>query len=369
LGGFFPRALDACWHPTYSRDAMGPRIALLTPFAFPSVRGNAVTVDRIARGLRERALDIAVWDLSVTPEATVETAVETFGPSVIHAFHAFRVGPFALRLARHMELPLVVTLTGTDANHDLFDPERASTVRRVLEGASAVVVFHASIGQRLATALPDLAARLVTVPQSATLSRGEHFDLAGRWPLPAERILFLFPGGIRAVKRPLLPLETLGRLAARRPEVRLLYAGPILDPADGDALLSAVSARPWARYIGAVPHAQMGSLLGHANVVLNCSISEGGMANSVLEALVAGRAVVAADIEGNRSLIEDGVTGLLFGNEHELEACAERLAADPALRVRLGAAGRAHVAALYPPAREIEGYLEVYRRLSPVPQA
>jgi glycosyltransferase involved in cell wall biosynthesis len=112
----------------------------------------------------------------------------------------------------------------------------------------------------------------------------------------------------------------------------------------------------------------MGSLLAQTDVVLNCSISEGGMANSVLEALVAGRAVVAADIEGNRSLIEDGVTGLLFRSDDELEAGAERLISDPVLRARLGAAGRARVAALYPREREIGGYLEVYRRLSPVTQ-
>ena len=347
---------------------MAPRIALLTPFAFPSIRGNAVTVDRIARGLREHGVEVSAWDLSVTAEATVEAAVEAFRPCVIHAFHAFRVGPFALRLARRMELPLVVTLTGTDANHDLFDPERASAVRRVLEGASAIVVFHGSIGGRLAGALPDLTARLVTVPQAASLPPGEPFDLGGRWPLPSGRILFLFPGGVRRVKRPLLPLAPLGRVVAKRPELRLLYAGPILDADEGEALLRALASRPWARHVGGVPHAQMGSLLAQADVVLNCSVSEGGMANSVLEALVAGRAVIAADIEGNRSLIEDGVTGLLFRSDDELEAGAERLISDPVLRARLGAAGQARVAALYPPEREIGGYLQVYRRLSPVTQ-
>jgi glycosyltransferase involved in cell wall biosynthesis len=347
---------------------MAWRIAVLTPFSFPSVRGNAVTVDRITRGLREHGLDAAVWDLSVTPEATIEAAVEAFRPCVVQAFHAFRVGPLALRLARRMELPLVVTMTGTDANHDLFDAERAPTVRRVLEGAAAIVVFHPSIGQRLVAALPDLAARIAVVPQSATISAAEPFDLAGRWPLPAERTLFLFPGGLRPVKRPRLPLGPLGRLVERRPELRLLYAGPILDTAEGEALLRAVAGRPWARHVGTVPHGQMGSLLAQSDVVLNCSVSEGGMANSVLEALMAGRAVIAANIEGNRSLIEDGVTGLLFGNADELEACAERLMADPALRARLGTAGRAQVAARYPPEREIAGYLDIYRRLAPVPQ-
>jgi len=347
---------------------MASRIALLTPFAFPSVRGNAVTVDRVARGLREHGVDLAVWDLSVMPEAGIEGAVEAFRPCAIHAFHAFRVGPFALRLARRMEVPLVVTLTGTDANHDLFDPERAPVVRRVLEGAAAIVVFHASIGERVAAALPDLGPRLVTVPQAAALVAGEPFDLAARWLLPPDRVLFVFPGGVRPVKQPLLPLSALGRLAARRPELRLLYAGPILDPDEGEALLSALAHRPWARHVGAVPHAQMASLLAQADVVLNCSISEGGMANSVLEALVAGRAVLATDIEGNRTLIEDGVTGLLFRNDHELEAQAERLGANPALRARLGVTGRARVAARYPPEREIAGYLDVYRRIVPVPQ-
>jgi glycosyltransferase involved in cell wall biosynthesis len=344
---------------------MTPRITLLTPFAFPSVRGNAVTVDRVARGLRGHGVELAVWDLSVTPEAVIESAVEAFQPSVVHAFHAFRVGPLALRLARRLEVSLVVTLTGTDANHDLFDPERAGVVRRVLEGAATLVVFHASIADRVAAALPDLRARIVVVPQSAAAAAGPAFDLATRWALPPGRTLIVFPGGIRAVKRPLLPLAPLARLAARRPEVRLLYAGPVLDPESGTALHAALGDRPWARHVGVVPHDQMASLLAQADVVLNCSLSEGGMANSVLEALAVGRAVLAADIAGNRSLIEDEVTGLLFSDERELEARAERLAADPALRARLGAAGRRLVASRYPLEREIDGYLDVYRRLLP----
>ncbi|MEK7838497.1 MAG: glycosyl transferase family 1, partial [candidate division NC10 bacterium] len=117
---------------------MTPRVAVLTPFAFPSVRGNAITVERIARGLRSRGVDLRVWDVSAAPESRIEREVLAFAPTLIHAFHAYRVGPLALRLARRAEVPLVVTLTGTDANHDLFDPERAAVVRRVLEGAARV---------------------------------------------------------------------------------------------------------------------------------------------------------------------------------------------------------------------------------------
>src|SRR3989442_3585507 len=171
------------------------------------------------------------------------------------------------------------------------------------------------------------------------------------------------------VKNPRLPLAPLGRVVARRPEVRLLYAGPVLDPDEGEALLQALDGLPWARYVGTMPHAQMASLLAQADVVLNSSVSEGGMANSVLEALATGRAVLASNIEGNRSLIEDRVTGLLFHDEREFETKAEELIRDPELRARLGAAGRALVTGRYPPEREIDGYLSIYRRQVPVVSA
>jgi glycosyltransferase involved in cell wall biosynthesis len=343
-----------------------PRLAILAPFASPSVRGNAVTVERIVRGLRERGADLRVWDLSAVAEAMVEDQVEAARPALLHAFHAYRVGPLALRLARRLEVPLVVTLTGTDANHDLFDPARAASVRRVLEGAAAVTAFHASIVERVAGALPDLGGRLVVVPQAVRFEQALAFDLAAVWPLPADRVLVVLPAGIREVKAPRMPLQPLDRVAAADPRVRLAYAGPVLDADEGEALRRELARRPWARHLGAVQHAQMASLLGQADIVLNCSVSEGGMANSVLEALALGRAVLASDIPGNRALVHDGVTGLLFGGAEELAVKAARLAGDPALRTRLGRAGRALVEREYPPARELDGYAAVYRSLAGV---
>src|SRR5437870_13378244 len=104
---------------------MSPRVALLSPFAFPSVRGNAVTVARVARGLRARGVELDVWDLSLRPEAAVEAEGDAFRPAVIHAFHASRVGPLALRLARRAEIPLVVTMAYAVAHHANSGPERA----------------------------------------------------------------------------------------------------------------------------------------------------------------------------------------------------------------------------------------------------
>src|SRR5437773_12232538 len=102
---------------------MSPRVALLSPFAFPSVRGNAVTVARVARGLRARGVELDVWDLSLRPEAAVEAEVDAFRPAVIHAFHAYRVRPLAPRMSRAAQIPLGVTRHDTDAQLALSDPE------------------------------------------------------------------------------------------------------------------------------------------------------------------------------------------------------------------------------------------------------
>lgn len=340
-------------------------VAVLAPFAFPAVRGNAVTVQRIVAGLRGRDVDVALWDLSTTPEAAVTTEVEAARPSLVHAFHALRTGPLALRLARRLEVPLVVTLTGTDANHELLDAANAPQVRRVLEGASVVTAFDASIVEHVAAILPDVRTRLVVVPQAVRFGASTPFDLSARWPLPPERVLFVLPAGIRPVKAPRAPLAAFDRVVAAQPRVRLMYAGPVLDQAEEQALAAALAHRPWARHVGVVPYPQMPSLLAQADVILNCSVSEGGMANSVLEGMALGRAVLVSDIPGNRALVEHESTGLRFRTDEELETAALRLARDGALRARLGAAARARIERDFAPSREIDGYLDVYRRLVP----
>jgi glycosyltransferase involved in cell wall biosynthesis len=340
-------------------------VAVLAPFAFPTVRGNAVTVQRIVTGLRAHDVDAALWDLSTTPEATIVAEVEQAHPRLIHAFHALRTGPLALRLARRLEVPLVVTLTGTDANHELLDPANAPQVRRVLEGASVVTAFDASIVEHVAGVLPDLRARLVVVPQSVRFDAPVPFDLGAAWALPTDRVLFALVGGIRPVKAPLAPLPVFDRVVRHEPRVRLVYAGPVLDRGEGEALAAALAGRPWARHIGGLPHAAIPALLAQADVVLNCSISEGGMANSVLEAMALGRAVLVSDIPGNGALVEHDVTGVRYATDDELERAALRLARDGTLRARLGANARARLEADFPAKREIEGYIAVYKRLVP----
>lgn len=87
-----------------------------------------------------------------------------------------------------------------------------------------------------------------------------------------------------------------------------------------------------------------------------------GMPNSLMEAMAAGLPCISTDCPtGPANLIEDGIDGYLVGvdDDRALSKRIEALMSDADLRCRIGAAGRAKVAALYKPdciARELASY-------------
>jgi glycosyltransferase involved in cell wall biosynthesis len=106
------------------------------------------------------------------------------------------------------------------------------------------------------------------------------------------------------------------------------------------------------------------ALLAHADVYVHPSLQE-GFSNSILEAMAAGKAIVATSVGGNVEAIADGATGLLVpaGDSDRLRAAMIRLLADPEGARRLGAAARAHVREHYEIDAMVRRYEQVYTGL------
>jgi len=70
-----------------------------------------------------------------------------------------------------------------------------------------------------------------------------------------------------------------------------------------------------------------------------------GLPRSIMEAMAAGKPVVATDVRGSRDLVEHGVTGLLveLGDVEGLAQALLQLIRDPKLREKMGRAGRAKI--------------------------
>jgi glycosyltransferase involved in cell wall biosynthesis len=338
-------------------------LALVTPHYFPSVRGNSITVQRIESGLRDQGVEVQVFSLDRQDEASTLAALRRARPDVVHGFHATACGALIGEAARALNIPSVITLTGTDVNLDLFDPARRPRVLETLQTVTMVVVFHDSIRVKVCREAPALSDKIEVIGQ-AVLCDGSRYDLRGALGLHPGDFVFFQPAGIRRVKNVPLVIPPLAVLQRHHPDLKYVLAGPVIEPDEAARVTELLRDLPWATYLGAVDHDQICASLSSVEVAINSSYSEGGMSNAVLEAMSKGVPVLASDIEGNRSVIADGEDGFLFGTAEEFLGKAERLLDDPALRAVMGRRARVKIATQFRLEGEIGKYLDVYRGLT-----
>lgn len=286
---------------------------------------------------------------------SVVAQIEEGRPDLLHAFHAHDAGSLALAASAITGIPYIITLTGSDIYEALADSRREETIA-ALRAATFVTAFHELVAVKVVERVPELRGMIRIVPQGVSLPTPvpSHVN-----PVP---VLFL-PAGLRPVKNVLHAIRALGPLFDAGMRFRLVIAGPTIHAEYAAAVVDEVSKREYARYVGVVGHARMDALFGTADIVLNTSIFEGGMANSILEGMAAGRPVVASDIEGNRSIVRDGITGFLYRGDDDMREKVACLLSDQSLRTRLGEAGRCLVQEQFGVQREAELYLELYREV------
>lgn len=314
---------------------------------------------RIATHLQKFGVAVTVL-VAQTPLEEALAQVTAFRPDILHAFHAFKAGIFAFSLSQAVAIPFVVTLTGTDVHEDLHHSERGQQVRQVLEAAAAITVFSEAIAEELTSLLPSVRAKVHIVPQGVWFPPQENWEVRSHLNIPTFVPVLLLPANIRRVKRPLLAVEGTAKLRERGFKAHLLLAGDILEREEGERVIAALRNASWAHYLGSVPMERMASVYRVADIVLNTSEHEGGMANALLEAMWLERPVLASRVPGNQSFLRDGETGLLFDTADELAYKAEQLLTDAKLRQRLVRCAKAWVQNHCDPTTEAQRYLQVY---------
>jgi glycosyltransferase involved in cell wall biosynthesis len=302
---------------------------------------------------------VQVFSLDAADCEELLGGIRGFAPDLIHAFHGYFGGRVARMTADATGIPYIVTLTGTDL-YEAAEDGRRPEVEQVFRDASALVTFDRSMKRRLADRFPFTTEKIRVIHQGVE-PPGEGCHGRGWLHRVDGGFAFFLPAGLRPVKNVLFPLPVLAELNRAGPRFSFILAGPVLDAEYAAKVLAELENHPFAHYVGAVGHDAMGCLYQQAEVVLNTSLFEGGMANSVLEALAVGKPVLAAAIDGNHALIKEGVTGLLYRDEGEFREKASRLLRDPELRLRLGGQGRRFVLENFTPDKEAAAYLELYR--------
>lgn len=331
------------------------RVALFSPFNTGPVRGNIITVQRIAQHLPHTGWEPAIIPLDTLDERQCDQLVEQFRPDLLHAFHALHSGAAARRMAQRHRLPYLVTMTGSD----LYEPalrDHPDTIQS-LQDAAAVICFDQLGARQLIKRMPQLSDTVIVIPQGISpLSSTHPFDR------PAGTLVVLLPAALRPVKGIIEAIEALAPLTAELPQLRLWLAGGELDQSYAACVYQYANGLPWVTLWGEIPHERMGDLYAACDLVLNNSRFEGGMANTLLEAMAAAKPVIAGDIAGNRSLVCHGKTGWLFKTPQDLRAVIRQLADDEALRRAIGQAARQQVSLSFSPQAEADALAALYSR-------
>jgi glycosyltransferase involved in cell wall biosynthesis len=114
------------------------------------------------------------------------------------------------------------------------------------------------------------------------------------------------------------------------------------------------------RFIG--HRSDAAQLLPHFDILWNASLYE-GQSNTILEAMHALVPVIASDIPGNRDLIQNGTTGLLFpaSDVGALVKTTARLIESPELRRNLALSAKARVENEFSVRKMIERHENYYK--------
>jgi phosphatidyl-myo-inositol alpha-mannosyltransferase len=198
----------------------------------------------------------------------------------------------------------------------------------------------------------------VEIPNGVAVARFAHAEPLPGWPGKGGTLGFL--GRLTESRKGFPILRTaFVELARQRPELRLLVAGPG-DRGDLYELFPA-DVRDRVEFLGLVSEADKARMLRSVDVYVAPNTGGESFGMILTEAMAAGTAVAASDLDAFRRVLDGGRAGALFptGDAAALAALLGELLDDPGRRSELAAAAAVAVSAFDWPsvaARVLEVY-------------
>lgn len=297
-------------------------------------------------------------------------AFRSFRPDVVHTHtaKAGAVGRIAARLAR---VPVVVHTYHGHVFHSYFSPAKTrlflAIERALARRTDRLLAVSESVRDELLRyriAGPD---RLVTLPLGLDL-RGfldvERARGALRRELgvgPATPLVGII-ARLVPIKRHEDFLLAAGLVAERISEARMVVVGDGERRVELEALAQNAGLGERVRFLGW--RRDLERVYADLDVVVLTSANEGSPV-SLIEAMAAGRAVVATRVGGVPDLVDDGVSGMLVPprSPRAVADAVVALLADGERRRHLGEAGRKRVYPAYAVERLVADVERLYREL------
>jgi glycosyltransferase involved in cell wall biosynthesis len=280
---------------------------------------------------------------------------------VVHS-HEFDMALLGAVAARLSGVPQVVTFHGGTTATRTF--KRRAAIRWAMRRSASAVAVSAATAQRFAAdlGLPERA--FVVIPNGVPVREGDATAVRAEFGCRRDDIVLLAVGTLETNKGHRVLLEALTRLYARgdAPPWRLIIAGG----RGGDQhepLLAYVREHALESRVHIVTNRNdIPDLLALADIFVMPSFLE-GLPMALLEAMVAGKAIVASATGGIPELVEHERHGLLVppGDVTALTGALNTLMRDGVRRGVMGASAAARARGGFTAAAMAERYLELFR--------
>jgi glycosyltransferase involved in cell wall biosynthesis len=273
-----------------------------------------------------------------------ERAARELKPDVLHAHWWLPAGLCALPAARKLDIPLVVTIHGSDAHLLRYSPLR-KLAAHVMHKASLVAVVSEDLRRQVEEIDPRLPTAVLRLPVHADVPVA---------PMPTDPPLRLLAAGRLSPEKGFDVLIEAMRIAVGHGlDVSLDIVGSGPERRRLAALAAPLGDR--IRLIPALAHADLLRRMDDVHALVAPSRRE-GLGMVALEAFTRGRPVIASRVGGLAESVEDGIDGYLVpvGDPVALAAAIARLPLNPPI----GAAVHRHS-----PAEVGRTHMEAYASL------
>lgn len=244
-----------------------------------------------------------------------------------------------VNLAHSLRVPLVVSAHGSDLLPDA-GPDRGKGLRRQLESAAAVVVPSQGYLGSVVEAFPWLRDKMHCIRNGY-----DEAELSAARPAPANssqpEVTALCIAALIPKKGLDVLLRGVSQCRSARLRVRLIGEGALRQELESLSATLGLSQRVY--FLGPKDRdGVLDELIRCDLMVMPSRHPSESFGLAALEAMACAKPVVASAVGGLPELVGDGETGLLVPPEDPaaLARALDLLVDDPAMRTRLGAAGR-----------------------------
>jgi glycosyltransferase involved in cell wall biosynthesis len=266
--------------------------------------------------------------------------VRRFRPHVLHSY-LFPANLLAALVGRLARVPRVVVSQRSSYEATLRSPWRGLARLGHRLADRVIVNSRAALAEEIAAGCPP--SLLVHVPNAAPPAGPEGPGASDGVPSPG---FVLSLGQLDSRKGHRVMIAAWPAVRRAHPEARLLLVGDGPCRRDLEAQARALGVEASVTFAGFRTPAH--PFVAASRLLVQPSLTE-GMPNAVLEAMAAGRPVVASRTGGVPELVVPEETGLLVapGDPDALAAAIVRVLSDPDAAARMGAAGAARARTLF----------------------